>query len=423
MTASSPAIVGAKNFTQNASSTPAVLMLSFMLTTVLIPSTILNKILFAALLAWTFRIFVRYRSPRPELVIPVVAVIGIFLYGLILAISGDNDRALALQFFLAIFVLILVHFVSYFQIDMDRASEICGKSMVIFTILYGTFALNPNLPYAGVLVEWFNKISLSSAGEREFTDTATSTLALGTAPFLFVAFCVVTIRLFQRFRASDFVWLLLYSGTIVASGARGVILVALTFSALAALRLASPLVRVIVIIAAAVASFVIIPEILIYTNIFSDEEISNNIKLGHFYSYLDALNISNGMLGEGLGSYYYSSGKDALIQHTEITPLDTARYVGIPLAVLFFVTLLIPRIKLISFRNFEFIYSIAFFLYIVLSITNPVLINSYGMLVVVWYWSKLRNPRPITTARPWPAANGNAMRPGAASTMQDGAYL
>lgn len=416
-------MAGAKNFTQKASPAPAVLMLSFMLTTVLVPSTILNKILFAALLAWTFRIFLRYRSPRPELVFPVVAVIGIFLYGLILAMSGDNDRALALQFFLAIFVLILVHFVSYFQIDMDRASEICGKTMVVFTILYGTLALNPNLPYASVLVGWFDEISLSSAAEREFSDTATTTLALGTAPFLFVSFCIVTIRLFQRFRAVDFVWLLLYSGTIIASGARGVIVVALTFSALAALRLASPLVRIIVIIAAAVAFFVIIPEILIYTNVFSDEEISNNVKIGHFYSYIDALNISNGMIGEGLGSYYYSSGKDALTQHTEITPLDMARYVGIPLAIMFFTILLIPRMKLIKGRNFEFIYSISFMLYLVLSITNPVLINSYGMLVVVWYWTKLRNPRPTNTARPWPDVNGNAMRPGAASTMQDGAYL
>lgn len=416
-------MAGAKNFTQKASSAPAVLMLSFMLTTVLVPSTILNKILFAALLTWTFRIFLRYRSPRPELVFPLVAVISIFLYGLILAMSGNNDRALALQFFLAIFVLILVHFVSYFQIDMDRASEICGKTMVAFTILYGTFALNPNLPFSSVLVEWFNEISLSSAGEREFSDTATTTLALGTAPFLFVSFCIVTIRLFQRFRAGDFVWLLLYSGTIIASGARGVIVVALIFSALAALRLASPLVRIIVIIAAAIAFFVIIPEILIYTNIFSDEEVSNNVKIGHFYSYIDALNISNGVFGEGLGSYYYSSGKYALTQHTEITPLDMARYLGIPLAIMFFTILLIPRIKLIYIRNFEFVYSISFMLYLVLSVTNPVLINSYGMLVVVWYWSKLRDPRPINTTRPWPTANGNAMRPGAASTMQDGAYL
>lgn len=394
-----------------------------MLTTVLIPSTILNKILFAALLAWTFRIFVRYRSPRPDLVFPLVAVIGIFLYGLILAISGDNDRALALQFFLAIFVLILVHFVSYFQIDMDRASEICGKTMVVFTVLYATFALNPNLPYAAVLVEWFNEISLSSAGEREFSDTATSTLALGTAPFLFVSFCIVTIRLFQRFRASDFIWLLLYSGTIIASGARGVIVVALTFSALAALRLASPLVRIVVIVAAAVAFFVIIPEILIYTTIFSDEEVSNNVKFGHFYSYIDALNISNGMLGEGLGSYYYSSGKGDLTQHTEITPLDIARYVGIPLATIFFVILIIPRIKLINIRNFEFIYSISFFLYLVLSSTNPVLINSYGMLVVVWYWTKLRVPQSVNTARSWPASNDSAMRDGTLVPMQNGTSL
>ncbi len=345
---------------------------------------------------------------------PVVAIIGIFLYGLILAINADNDRALALQFFLAIFVLILVHFVEHFHIDMDRASEICGKTMVVFTIIYATLSLNPGLPYATVLVEWFNENSLSSNAEREFLDSATSTLALGTAPFLFVPFCVVTIRLFQRFRGSDFFWLMLYSGTIIASGARGVIVVALGFLVLAALRLASPLVRILVIIASAAAFFIIIPEILAYTNIFSDEEVSNNAKIGHFDSYIDALNISNGLLGEGLGSYYYSSGKGNLTQHTEITPLDMARYVGIPLAFMFFTILLIPRIKMLNFRSIEFVYTMAFLLYLILSVTNPVLINSYGMLVVVWYWTKLHVPQSSVHASPsWHVSNHSAVRPGA----------
>ena len=420
MTFDRAALVGADSPMRKALSAPALLMLSFMLTTVLIPSTILNKILFAALLAWTFRIFIRYRSSRPELVMPVVAIMGIFLYGLILAITADNDRALAFQFFLAIFVLALVHFVEHFEIDMDRASEICGKTMVAFTILYATFSFNPSLPYAPVLLEWFDKITLSSTAEREFLDSATSTLALGTAPFLFVPFCIVTIRLFQRYKGSDFVWLLLYSGTIIASGARGIIIVALAFLGLAALRLASPLVRILVIIGAATAFFVIIPEILEYTNLLSDEEVSNNAKIGHFDSYIDALTVSNGLFGEGLGSYYYSSGKGDLTQHTEITPLDMARYVGIPLTVMFFIMLLIPRIKITNFGGVEFVYTIAFFLYLILSVTNPVLINSFGMLVVVWYWTKLRVRHPAdSAARPSSPPNNSPAFAGAQLPFRD----
>ena len=421
MTVNRAALVGPDSPTHKALSAPALLMLSFMLTTVLIPTTILNKVLFAALLGWILRLFLKNRSPRPELIMPVVAIMGIFFYGLVLAITADNDRALALQFFLAIFVLTLTHFVEYFHIDMDRASEICGKAMVLFTMLYATFALNPTLPYATVLVEWFNIISSSSTSEREFSDTATSTLALGTAPFLFVPFCIVTIRLFQRFRGSDFFWLMLYAGTIISSGARGIIVVALAFLVLAALRLASPLVRILVVIAVGVLFFIIIPEILVYTNIFSDEEVSNNVKIGHFDSYIDVLNISNGLLGEGLGSYYYSSGKGLLIQHTEITPLDMARYVGIPLATMFFIILLIPRIKLITPRYFEFIYTISFALYLVLSVTNPVLINSYGMLVVVWYWTKLRVPHPADfAARPSSPPNNSPAFAGAQFPFRDG---
>ena len=398
MTVISPAITGNESPAQEGWSAPAMLMLFFMLTTVLVPTTILNKILFAVLLAWSFGIFVRYRSPRPELVGPLVAVIGIFLYGLILAISGDNDRALAFQFFLAVFVLTLIHFVLYFQIDMDRASEVCGKAIVIATAVYASLVYIPGLPFAADLVAVFDTVSAAANAERDFSDTATSTIAVGTVPFLFVPFCITLMRVLKQFRITDFFWLTLYTGTIVASGARGVIVIALAFMVLAAIRLSSNLIRFAVIVAAAALFFIVIPEILANTSVFSDEETSNSTKLGHYYSYIDHLNTSNGMFGEGLGSYYYSSGRGILLPHTEITPLDLSRYFGIPLATIFYLLLFIPRIKVINIRDSKILYNISFFLYLILSITNPVLVNSYGMIVVVWYWSKILPPHNLANA-------------------------
>jgi hypothetical protein len=85
--------------------------------------------------------------------------------------------------------------------------------------------------------------------------------------------------------------------------------------------------------------------------------------------------------------------------HTEITPLDMARYFGVVLATLLYFTIVFPTLRLKRYGGRNRIWLIAFLLYLVLSATNPVMFNSYGMLVVLWYWSKLIGvSRPMTEA-------------------------
>lgn len=380
-----------RHSSRSTATTPYRLMLAFMLTTVLAPATILNKVLFVILMLWTLHLLVRRHPPRPRLVIPAFAAVGIFLYGLLLSAPTENDHALAIQFFLATFVLLLIHFVEHFRIDMDSASETCGKFMVIVTAIYVLLALNPGLPYASEIVLWFDEISLSASAERDYLDAPVLTLALGTVPFLFVPWCLVTVRLLQRFRLADFVWLLLYGTAILLSGARGVVAVSLAFLAVASFWMTSPLTRLLLLLAACVGIGTMAPDLIALTSLFSSEEISNATKIGHFRSFIDTLDVPSAMFGNGLGSFYYSSGKGAPTQHTELTPIDLARYVGIPFAMTFYALLLLPRFLRPQLRSTRFLFGIAFLLYLVLSLTNPVLINSYGMLVVVWYWTKLRD--------------------------------
>jgi hypothetical protein len=248
---------------ERASTLPSKLLIAFMLTTVLAPVTILNKLLFIFLMLWTLLLVTQLRQSRLRLFLPAFGVVAIFFYGLLIGMLERSDSKLAVQFFLATFVLMLIHFVDHFRIDMDKASELCGKAMIAFTILYWTLVFNQDLPYATKVFEWMNEISSSSSSERKFIEGGvTMTLALGTVPFLFVPWCILTVRLIRYPRTADLLWLLFYGLAIALSGARGLVVVALAFLIAALFWLTSLRIRILMILIVAVI-FVIVAPMLI----------------------------------------------------------------------------------------------------------------------------------------------------------------
>ena len=99
------------------------------------------------------------------------------------------------------------------------------------------------------------------------------------------------------------------------------------------------------------------------------------------------------LFGEGLAATYFSSGYNALTAQTEITLLDMARYFGLPLTALLYAALLFPTPQGSSYHEENRSAVVIFLLYLSISMTNPVLFNSYGLLVVIWYWSRILAPR------------------------------
>lgn len=372
-------------------SIPHRLMLGFMITTLLAPVTILNKLLFGCLLAWTLVLLLRVREPRPRLVMPAFLVVVIFLYGFLLSKITSADKDIALQLFLSSFILIIIHFVEYFEINMDHFVELCGRIMIGVTFLYWLCFLYPGWPFSVYFVDLLQEINQSATAERDyFGGDVYQTLALSTVSFLFIPWCLVMIRIAKEFRWSDLLWLFLYGATIVASGRRGTATIAILFSAYVLILRGSTLTRLIFFIFFVALAGLVMPEIIGNTLLLDAGEVSNQVKIGHFASFIDQLGWVNAFFGDGLGSSYYSTGSGAWKSFTELTPIDVARYVGIPLAVALFGLLLFPIIFRSPLKLGREAIFISFALYLVLSVTNPVLINSYGMLVVLWYWSKYR---------------------------------
>ena len=72
---------------------------------------------------------------------------------------------------------------------------------------------------------------------------------------------------------------------------------------------------------------------------------------------------------------------------TEITILDSVRYFGVFTFIWLWLLILNPSIMCGKFAS-KIDFRVGIFIgYVILSISNPVLFNSFGMFVLVWYWS------------------------------------
>lgn len=316
------------------------------------------------------------------------------MYGFMLAQFNHVDMPVAVQFLLATLILPLIYFIVAYDIDMDKLAVKGSYLLVTFTAIFWISLLVPDLQFFQNLNQFLVDYNMSSASEREFfAGEATFTVALSTAPFLFAGFCVVGMRLASiNRRMFDRFGLLLIFAAIVVSGQRALIGITLLYTAYLWLSVTRPRYRWLVLLLLVLAVIFMWMVFLADSQVFSKDEVSNQVKIGHFQSYLDDLSLGSLLFGNGLASYYFSSGSHIMKSFTELTPIDLFRYFGIPLTLVLYTFLLLPLPSLYRLKRNHYGYTVAIMLYLALSLTNPVMFNSYGLLVVLWYWRSLVHP-------------------------------
>lgn len=373
----------------------------FFTVTLIAPAAPINKVLFAGIGAWLLIDILLAPAGRVAPIFAPVFVLAIFTYGLALSWVNRSNEALALQFFTSSFVPFLIYFVRRHEIAVDRLVELSALVLLAFTALFWTTTIWPDLFFAESTKALMEEVSLGAVAERDFLETPTLSVHLGTVPFLFIALCLRAVRLFQGYRWRDALLLLALLVGIFLSASRGLIAISILFLLILLIDRVPLIVRLATLLIVAVLLYAATELYLGNSLVLSAEETSNAIKIGHYQSYFDDLTAGSLIAGRGLAAFYFSSGSGAFVAHTEITPLDMARYVGVVLATLLYFVIMFPTLRLKRYGGPNRIWLIAFLLYLALSTTNPVMFNSYGMLVVLWYWSKLIGvSRSATEERP-----------------------
>lgn len=119
--------------------------------------------------------------------------------------------------------------------------------------------------------------------------------------------------------------------------------------------------------------------------------LSTSIKKGHQTSYFNTFEtdyIRTLFFGWGDGSSFYSLGRHAFVDLTELSHLETIRRYGfIPmLMIMFFIWLKPLVLKMINTRSFiKYYYAVIVFAYIFVACTNPYLLDSVGFCVLLFF--------------------------------------
>jgi len=131
---------------------------------------------------------------------------------------------------------------------------------------------------------------------------------------------------------------------------------------------------------------------------FDPENESNAIKLTHLKDYYMLFSDPKTLFfGQGLGAYFYSSAFGTETSITELTYLEFMRNFGLIIAIVYYCLLLYPITKMRdpAFTNIHYLI-VAYTSYLIICVSNPLLVSSSGMLVLA-----------IVICKVFPAADGS----------------
>jgi O-antigen ligase len=185
--------------------------------------------------------------------------------------------------------------------------------------------------------------------------------------------------------------LLIYSAAIFFSGSRASILaVALVFGYFLAIVLkrrlgvwSAPVLMFIAVLGLSLAA-------IVFGGFFDAKETSNAAKLGHVHSYMEEFEAHPRFLlfGQGADTEFYTEGFQRKTNLTEVTYLELVRVFGLPVTVVLLAGFFYPLIPLskAAVKGGNCV-GIAYGVYLFEAASNPLLIGSTGLLVVVSVWA------------------------------------
>ena len=310
-----------------------------------------------------------------------------FLYSFLLSMGFEYSAALRLQLMLLTASLFLIYYIKLSNVNMDEVVVVLGWVMCISTLVL-IYSVAYNKPSIYNLFETYGSIAV---GKRDVGNGMQDFFRLGGVPFLFITFSVLIRRLIIKVDIYNSSLFVLTSFCIIISSTRSILIGCL-------LILAFLFARKYKILSVFLSGIGVVYVFIFYNPLggfFDVSDFGNSIKLKDAGSFVDWANSTNILFGEGLGSLYFSAGRGYLVAQTEITLLDNIRYFGVIITFLLYLSILFPSFRYLSFKVDSGFYFAVMCIYMLMSLTNPMLFNSFGFIVILWYWSNVLNIKMI----------------------------
>lgn len=367
------------------------LLFFYCLSTVLVPIFVLNKLFFIPL----FLMAVYVLLARPLRTIAPIIVVSIFLYGFLLGLIGDTDADFSRQMLLGAVSLFLIYTIAEFRVDMGEIVKSVGAIFALIMCMFSfVLMVEPGSFLAVALLDFYNANELGYYGLRNFGGLEMFMLHHRSSPFMLLPLSLFFIDFLKSKRLHSLFFMIVIMVAIVSSASRGLMVMGMISMFVLYFYNQSWAVRLLVLSVLVPAVSLVVGYLVAETSVFSSDEASNSIKIGHFLSFLNVVDWKMLVFGNGLCSFFYTEGYQRLVSQTEITWMDSIRYVGLPLSILLFSILLFPTRRYVpSVQGSSS--RLIIFMYLIMSLSNPVLFNSFGFLVILWYWSVvIKNQEP-----------------------------
>ncbi len=360
-----------------------LLIFVYCLSSVLVPVFIINKLVYVPLILCSMWVALA----RPVRTLSPVLVFLIFLYGFVVSLFAHSDFALAKQMLLGSSTLFFVYLVVDQGVNMTSIIRTVGVVFAgVMTFMSLMLLLQPSSVVGAALLSFYSTHELGFYGIRQFGGLQMFMLHHRASPFLLVPLSLFFAS-FMAGRRRDILWVILITLSIYFTASRALMLTAAITMFVLFIYKASWQARFVSFLLLVPSVVVGVAYLWLSTSIFSVTETSNSIKLGHLLSFYKMLDVPTLLWGNGSGSYFFTAGYERWVSQTEITWMDAIRFFGLPLSMLLVMTILFPTNN-VSTKLWEQVSArIVILIYLVMSFSNPVLFNSFGFIVVIWYWS------------------------------------
>lgn len=371
------------------------LLYTYVLFTFLFPVLFVNKFLFVFLFVVSVIILIR-RCKNKLCLNPIIICI-IFIYGFFISLVSDNsDYGLSFSLMLSPISLFLLYILGYFDIDLSCIIKNVGIVMAIVTIvIFVILIMFPDV--YDIVVSFFEKYSGEAVGlsSRDYlsSESQHNVLVFVSLPgsyHLFLPFIISFDMLVKKCNMKNILALVVIFVAVLLSGARAQLMVLLVYM-YGCMFIQYKKYKLLLY---GIALMVLLSLLYIYNNtlFFSLDEGSNFIKLAKAKAFFDDVDLEMFLFGRGLSSSYFVPlfSKELIV--TELSLFDLFRYLGFFLLLAFSFTMFVPIHLCKNGVCFDFsiklLPSFVLFLFFIYSMTNPVMLNSLGFLVILWCWNK-----------------------------------
>lgn len=336
-------------------------------------------------LSLCFVCFVFFKNESIEINYEVILLV--FLFSFVVPfysffVGGLTDIHFSLDFALAqIKSLILFFIVIALVLVPNNFERYFMFSLIVLAvfILFTYFGFLLEIKFVMNYVSWLVKdIQAALIGPRSFGEVNITMVYYKTAPLLVFP---VAYMFSDKIKISTFFMIFIVLAALFVSGTRANMLVAILMLFLFVFLKINYSFKLLVI--AFFLSLLVAFSPSIFDNFLNPGEVSNTIKTQHmqsyYYYFLD--NTVLFIFGSGLGSGFYSSGFDEIVQQTELVYLDILRTHGIIFLLIVLFVLLYPFFKVLKINKFK---AYGYLFYLIIAGTNPLLFSSTGMLALAY---------------------------------------